>query len=152
MRPARRTRPALVGGIPLEDVFERHYPDVYRYLARRVPAAVAEDLASETFVQVAARSHTYDPAKGVLRAWIFGIASNLLAGRVDSQALRRALVEALADLSDADRDVLLLVVLADLSPSEVATALDLPAGPGSAFASLTFREIPKDPVDVNYVP
>lgn len=133
---------------------------------------MAEDLASETFVQVAARSHTYDPAKGVLRAWIFGIASNLLAGRVDSQALRRALVEALADLSDADRAVLLLVALADLSPSEVATALDLPArtcapgstargtacapervaGPGSALASLTFREIPKDPVDVNYVP
>lgn len=66
-RPGR-----MVGGEPLEEVFDRHYADVYRYLARRVPVAVAEDLASETFVQVAAKGDTFDPRRGVLRGWIFG--------------------------------------------------------------------------------
>lgn len=73
-RPGR-----MVSGEPLEEVFDRHYADVYRYLARRVPVAVAEDLASETFAQVAAKGNPFDPRRGVLRGWIFGIASNLLS-------------------------------------------------------------------------
>ncbi|MHA7126181.1 RNA polymerase sigma factor [Janibacter indicus] len=48
--------------------------------------------------------------------------------RVDSQSRGPALVTALADLSDGDRDVLLLVAHAGLTYAEVAQALDLPVG------------------------
>lgn len=152
--------PVAIAGVPLAEVFDRHYADVYRYLARRVPVAVAEDLASETFVQAATRAATFDPGRGVLRGWIFGIATHLLSrhyreeerayrayartgvdpvtdagaetdraiDRVDSQSHRPALLTALADLSEGDRDVLLLIAHAQLSYAEVAQALDLPVG------------------------
>ncbi|MEV4256862.1 sigma-70 family RNA polymerase sigma factor, partial [Spirillospora sp. NPDC049652] len=47
---------------------------------------------------------------------------------VDAAGLRGALARALADLPDGDRDVLLLVALADLSHQEVAAALEIPYG------------------------
>ena len=72
-------QPPNIGGVPAAEVFDRHHADVYRYLARRVPADIADDLASETFVQAVTRAYTFDPERGVLRGWIFGIASNLLS-------------------------------------------------------------------------
>lgn len=151
---------AVIGGVPIADVFDRNYADVYRYLLRRVPADVAEDIASETFAQAVAKAASFDAERGVVRGWIFGIASHLLsrhhreeerayrayartgvdpvtdAGveieraieRVDSRSHRAALVTALADLSDGDRDVLLLVAHAELTYGEVAQALELPVG------------------------
>src|ERR1700761_2082429 len=50
------------------------------------------------------------------------------AARVSAQQLRQPLARALAQLADRDRDVLLLVSLADLSYEEVAAALGVPAG------------------------
>jgi RNA polymerase sigma-70 factor (ECF subfamily) len=50
------------------------------------------------------------------------------AARVSAQQLRQPLARALAQLADRDRDVLLLVSLADLSYEEVAAALGIPAG------------------------
>lgn len=152
--------PVEIAGVPLAEVFDRNYADVYRYLARRVPVTVAEDLASEVFVQAASRAKTFDPERGGLRGWIFGIATHQLsrhyreeerayrayartgvdpvtdAGaetdraieRVDSQSHRPALLTALADLSDGDRDVLLLIAHAQLSYAEVAQALEIPVG------------------------
>lgn len=69
---ASSSPPLALGADPLAAVFERHYAEVYRYLARRVPRAVAEDLASETFAQAAARPGGFDPARGSARAWVFG--------------------------------------------------------------------------------
>lgn len=78
VRTLRRPVEAI-GGVPVAEVFDRHYADVYRYLARRVAAPVAEDLASETFVQAVTKGETFDPERGVLRGWIFGIATHLLS-------------------------------------------------------------------------
>lgn len=71
--------PVEIAGVALAEVFDRNYADVYRYLARRVPAAVAEDLASEVFVQAAIRAKSFDPERGGLRGWIFGIATHQLS-------------------------------------------------------------------------
>ena len=95
---------------------------------------------------------------GSARPWLYGIASNLAARhrrsevralralartgadpvahswvdqadqRLAAQALNRPLARALAGLSAADRDVLLLVAWADLTYAEVASALDVPVG------------------------
>lgn len=51
----------------------------------------------------------------------------LVAGRVDAAARLRTLAGALAQLSEQDRDVLLLTSWAGLEPAEVAEALGVPA-------------------------
>ncbi|ONI81591.1 hypothetical protein ALI144C_20025 [Actinosynnema sp. ALI-1.44] len=66
------TDPAVFGSL-----YDRHGSDLYRYLARRVGTA-ADDLLSETFLVALERRHTYDPTRSVVRAWLFGIATNLL--------------------------------------------------------------------------
>ncbi|HEY7265005.1 MAG TPA: RNA polymerase sigma factor [Trebonia sp.] len=49
-------------------------------------------------------------------------------GRISSAAVKRELAAALAGLTVADRDVLLMIAWADLSYAEVATALGIPVG------------------------
>jgi RNA polymerase sigma-70 factor (ECF subfamily) len=57
-----------------------------------------------------------------------GDLSDQATDRVMAKGLQRQLAAALAELSQRDRDVLLLVALADLSHAEVAAALDIPYG------------------------
>lgn len=137
-------QPPNIGGVPAAEVFDRHHADVYRYLARRVPADIADDLASETFVQAVTRAYTFDPERGVLRGWIFGIASNLLSRHHrDEVRAYRAWARTGADphVTGADetdrvidrvdsqsRQPALAAAHAELTYAEVALALDLPVG------------------------
>ncbi|PSL52711.1 RNA polymerase sigma-70 factor (ECF subfamily) [Saccharothrix carnea] len=138
-------------------IFDRYAPVVHGYLSRRV-GTPADDLMSETFL-LAFRGRTgYDPGRAPVRAWLFGIATNLVrrhardeerryralgraaghaesttdlgevAGRVDAQALRGELAVALAALSREDLDVLLLWTYAQLSYAEIAAAVGVPVG------------------------
>lgn len=90
--PGGRQRPGSDGGPPpgaqqgaapgsgsLLDAFDRHYRDIFGYLARRIDASTAEDLASETFVRALEHRTRFDPSRGDERAWLFGIATNLLS-------------------------------------------------------------------------
>lgn len=167
--PARRGEPppeisdedllaeSLVTPERFATIFDRYAPVVHGYLSRRV-GVLADDLASETFL-LAFRGRTgYAPDRGPVRAWLFGIATNLVrrhardeerryrafgrvaghievttelgevAGRVDAHALRGELAEALAALSGEDRDVLLLWTYPQLSYAEISVALDIPVG------------------------
>jgi len=148
--------PAPVFGM----LFDAHAAPLQRYLARRVGTETAHDLVAETFLVALRRRETYRPDAGTARAWLYGIATNLLrhhvrtetralnatarlaaadqvvsAGhdgrvveRVDAQSRAAQLAGALAELSVADRDTLLLVSWAGLDPGEVAEALGIPAG------------------------
>jgi RNA polymerase sigma-70 factor (ECF subfamily) len=58
-------------------IVERHFAEIFGYLARRV-GAEAEDLASETFVVAFRRRSTYDATRPDARPWLYGIATNLL--------------------------------------------------------------------------
>jgi len=58
-------------------LFDSHAPGLHRYLSRRV-GAVADDLVAETFLAGLAGRDGYDPAKADPRAWLYGIATNLL--------------------------------------------------------------------------
>lgn len=128
-------------------------PQVQAYLIRRAPLA-AEDLLSHVWLQAWSSRRTYDPALGSARAWIFGVARNVLhrhwrglaagAGpidferpidpwdeverRLDSAALAAPLRAALDDLPAVDREMLLLIAWEDLSPTEAAAAVGIPAG------------------------
>jgi RNA polymerase sigma-70 factor (ECF subfamily) len=55
------------------------YAAIEAYVARRVPApADAEDLVARTFEKLLARLEQFDPARGSVRMWCFGIARNLV--------------------------------------------------------------------------
>lgn len=68
-------------------LFDTHAPGLHRYLSRRV-GVVADDLVAETFLAGMAGRDGYDPAKADPRAWLYGIATNLLR-RHFRQELRR---------------------------------------------------------------
>jgi len=136
--------------------FEAEFPSLHRYLARRLGASVADDLAAETFA-VAFRSwERLDPERPV-RPWLYGIAANLVrhhwrteqrmlrayartgvdpvfadddaaVERADADTARQELASALAELRPDDREILLLHAWAELTDSEIADALGLPVG------------------------
>jgi RNA polymerase sigma factor (sigma-70 family) len=143
------------------EVHDRYFADIHRYVAGRLGAQVAEDVAAETFLVAFDRRKTFDASRGELRAWLFGIATNLVSrhrrkearhyralsrldpreaaegheSRVVASVTVARLGTALARLSAGERDVLLLVALGDLSYAEVAEALGI--SPGTVGSRLT---------------
>lgn len=142
--------------VSFERAFEAEFSALHRYLHRRVGAAVADELAAETFAVAFRRWDRFDQARS-LRPWLYGIAANLVrrhwrderrklrayarsgvdpvltgegevVDRVAAQSLTRLLAAALADLRPEDREILLLHAWAELSDSEIAEALALPPG------------------------
>ena len=137
---------------PIEELFTDHFGSIYRFAVCRVGRDVAVDVAAETFAQALRSADRLDPARDP-RAWLFGIASNVIRHHrraevrrirayaaverqaelpgdpAESEILPRArLVEALVRLDVGDREALLLFAWADLSYEEIATALGIPLG------------------------
>jgi RNA polymerase sigma-70 factor (ECF subfamily) len=138
------------------DLFDRHYRDIHRYVDRRLGADAADDIAAETFLIAFRRRAVFDTAHASARPWLYGIATRLISrhrrdelrrykamarmhttGVVESHessvtsavdAASFGLSPALARLRHGDRDVLLLVALAELSYPEVAEALGIAYG------------------------
>ena len=175
VRPARqyigmkRERPMagdgrIVDPGDFEAAFLEHFPPVYRFIARRVGTAIGEDLAAETFATAYRRRACFEPGRGSLRSWLYGIAVNLVRGhwraeqhllaldarlvpeidlsdswdavdqRVTAALLAPRLAAALGQLTSDQRDVLLLHAWAGLSHEEIAAALQI--APGTARSRL----------------
>jgi RNA polymerase sigma-70 factor (ECF subfamily) len=140
-----RVRPELMGVL-----YERHARAVHRYLSRRSGTAAADDLLGEVFVAaVEARLRVTPHASGSALPWLYGIAGNVVrthlrrrdghAGtdpgfdwdavdeRLDATARRQELRQALGCLTDAERELLLLVAWEGLTPSEAGEVLGLTA-------------------------
>jgi RNA polymerase sigma factor (sigma-70 family) len=140
-----------------ETVFDRHFAAVHRFVRRRVGLAIADDVASETFVRAFAGRARFDTGRATALPWLLGIAVNLisrhyrdedrqlrayartgvdpvfgnedaLVTRLDAAATKQRLAAALADLRPEERDVLLLHAWADLGYDELAEALGIPVG------------------------
>lgn len=139
-------------------IFDAYYEEIHVYLAKRLGSFSAPDISAETFLYAFRRRDRYDASKASVRAWLYGFATKLVAkhrrteeralravgrlppststegpeervtAQVSSEGLRERLTAALADLSAADRDVVLLVALGELSHEEVAEALGIPYG------------------------
>jgi len=73
-------------------LFDAHAEDLLRYLARRVGRPVAEDIVGEVFALLMRGDHQLYEGDGGERAWLFGVATNLLRrhGRDQVRALRAA--------------------------------------------------------------
>ena len=136
---------------------EEHGADIHAYLSRRTMDGVADDLLGDVWVAAYAGRSGFDPDLGSARAWLFGVARHVLHGyyrkhrlrvgvarafgidrpadetaavdaRLDAAALGPALRAALRDLPDVERELLLLVAWENLTPSEAAQVLGIPAG------------------------
>jgi RNA polymerase sigma-70 factor (ECF subfamily) len=140
------------------ELYSRYFAEIYRYLAGRLGPDAADDLAAETFLSAFRRRNSFDAALGAVRPWLYGFATNLvarhrraesrryaalarmgadvvtdsdeeqIAERLTAWQARQQLAGALAQLSDGDRDVLLLIALGGLSYAEVGYALGVPEG------------------------
>lgn len=160
----------MSGKQSLAELFDSDAADLYRYLARRAGDAVAEDVLSATFLQAMESYRTFDPTRGTPRAWLYGIAANLLRRHHRAEARRwqayarypieraedpadraveraeaaleqRFVAEAVAGLDQGDRDVLLLFAWAQFSYAEIAQALDLPVGTVRSRLSRARRQV-----------
>ena len=139
-------------------LFDRHHRPIHHYVARRLGTQAADDIVGETFLIAFRRRESYDLTRGHALPWLYSIATSLVARhrrdeerylralrrtgvdplpepladqitrRVAAQGQERRLTGALADLSQGDRDVLLLVAWGDLSYEETAEALSIPIG------------------------
>jgi RNA polymerase sigma-70 factor (ECF subfamily) len=143
-------------GRSFEAAFEAEFASLHRYLARRLGASVADDLAAETFA-VAFRNWDRLDRERPVRPWLYGIAANLVrhhwrkerrmlrayartgvdpvfaeddeaVERADADTRRRELATALAELRRDEREILLLHAWAELTDSEIADALGVPIG------------------------
>lgn len=139
-------------------IYDRYFRVIYLYVAGRLGAGAAEDIAAETFAVAFGQRDRFDPGRGSLRPWLFGIATNLVAryrrkearhyralaracdlpsagshedrvvAGVAAQHLRPELLTALASLSRGERDVVVLVALSQLSHEEIGQALGISTG------------------------
>lgn len=139
-------------------IFDRYYAQIHGYAERRLGRSLADDVAAETFLIAFDKRTDYDVSYADARPWLYGITSNLIArhrraemrqyralakagmedpaedhadrvaGVVDAVARKPQLAQALAELADGDRDVLLLIAWAELTSEEAGSALGIPAG------------------------
>jgi RNA polymerase sigma factor (sigma-70 family) len=139
-------------------IFDRYFAEIHRYVERRLGTEVADEIAADTFLTAFRKRDSYRTDSVSARPWLYGIATNLIgkhrrrsgsalrayqrvgttdaveshaedvAARVSAEQRRADLTRALAGLSKGERDVLLLVALADFSHEEVAQALGIAYG------------------------
>ncbi|MGW5687135.1 RNA polymerase sigma factor [Nonomuraea sp. NPDC003754] len=160
----------------LDRVFDAHFAEIHRYIARRLSVDAADDLAAEVFL-VAVRGG-YDSSRGEVRPWLYGIATNLISRhrrteirrwkalsrtaereaedhedatltRVAAGELTGRLAGALAGLNRGDRDVVLLVALGGLTHLEVAAALEIPYGTVASRLNRARKQLRKALGDIN---
>jgi RNA polymerase sigma-70 factor (ECF subfamily) len=148
-------RASLVDPERFEAIFRRHARAIFAFVAARVGPQHAEDITSDVFAIAFQRRASFDERATTARPWLYGIAVNKLrqhgdserrwltsssAGlaaafdgedldesdaRLDARARIPALLDALEQLTPAERDVLVLHVLEGLSHAEIATALGI---------------------------
>ena len=121
--------------------YRRWYPDVFRYVRRRVGDDLAGDVASEVFTVAWRRQDKLLAAEHQL-AWLYGVAKLCVANARRARRRRGALAEraiaqphrtehepdvevldALDRLAPADREILMLLAWDGLAGAELAVAL-----------------------------
>jgi RNA polymerase sigma-70 factor (ECF subfamily) len=139
-------------------LYDRHIEDIHRYVAGRLGREAADDLAAEVFLIAFRKRASFDPERGAIKPWLYGIATKVVSrhrrsegrrltamsrvtadraadghedgvtARVAAERVGPELARAINGLSKADRDVLFLTALAGLSYQEVALALGIASG------------------------
>lgn len=118
--------------------YRRHAPVLLGWLRKRTGQAdLAADLAAETFARALEGKEKFDATRGDARAWLFGIARNVLArslerGRVEDETRQRLGMQPI-DLRDASLRAI---------DEAAGAAVDALAGlPADQVAAITGRVI-----------
>ncbi|MFF5245923.1 RNA polymerase sigma factor [Streptosporangium sp. NPDC000095] len=154
------------------EVFHKYFAAIHRYASARLGADAADDVAAETFLAAFRQRERYDLSRHDARAWLFGIATNLIrrhrrdevrlyralerardasvtdsgvspVDRADADLAQRRLAGALAVLKAGDREALLLVAYGELSYAEVSDALGIPVGTVGSRLNRARRQVRK---------
>ncbi len=104
-------------------LYERYQGPIFRFAWHMSGnRATAEDVTQEVFMQLIHNPKNYDPEKGPVSGYLFGIARNLTRRRLDRSRLDKPIAEAWAEGSEAelasDTDL-----LGDLTRSELLLCL-----------------------------
>lgn len=141
-----------------EEAFRRHYGQLFRYIRRRTPDAFeAEDVTQSVFADAAQRLGDFKPGASPVLAWLYTVAQRRLADRARRLAHQHAslreiertrlvateeeygsevtvaLRDALTDLPETQRTVVVLKLLRGLSFAEIAAEV------GSSEAACKMR-------------
>jgi RNA polymerase sigma-70 factor (ECF subfamily) len=148
------------------ELFERYAPALLRFTARMLADRVsAEEVTQEVFLKVISRAHQYDGRAGVA-SWLFAIAANACRDRrrrdrravvvpleavaeprargesvesmIASRQRRHAVREALAELSEEQREALILARYHGMPYAEIARTLGISVG---AVKTRIFRAV-----------
>jgi RNA polymerase sigma factor (sigma-70 family) len=153
---AELLRDSLTRPERFERIFDRHYDVVRRYAHRRVGKEAGEDVAADTFLTAFSIRSSFDGRSESARAWLFGIANNLVrhhlraewtqtaawgrlpletaefdhvdADTLDALRAAPAIEAALQVLNADDRETFLLFALGELTYDEIADAMEIPTG------------------------
>lgn len=71
-------------------VYDEYFSDIYRYIAGRLGRQAADDVAADTFVTAFGQRDRFDPDRGTVRVWLYGIATNMVARHRRLEARRYA--------------------------------------------------------------
>jgi len=147
-------------------LYESYQPVIYRYLFYRVDdPACAEDLTAEVFVRMVEHIDRFNPQGQTILAWLYTIAHNLLTDHyrrsgkttelpaeellgsdenanpariAESHLTQAELRAALQELTEEQRQVVLLKFVAEQSNAEIGTVMNKPEG---AIKSLQHRAL-----------
>lgn len=136
-------------------LFDTHYTRLYAYIRSQVTEReTAEDLTAAAFERAFSHADKYDPLKGAFATWLFRIARNLILNyyaansrkpvpfqldevaeistgetlpeqQLVHQEQNRALLEAMAALSERDQEIVYLRFFGHLTNRKIAEILDL---------------------------
>jgi RNA polymerase sigma factor (sigma-70 family) len=96
-----------VVGTTVDDVagwFDRHAASLAGYANRRVGSSTAKDVVADTFRIALEQRSAFDPRRGDERAWLYGIATNLIRRhwRTEERRLRTQTRSLAADTRQVD--------------------------------------------------
>jgi len=129
-------------------LYRRRQGPVYRFALQMTGnVVIAEDVTQEVFMALLSKTARYDPERGSLASFLYGVARNLVLRRIDrteeiedhagpedilDDLTRRETVEnvrrAVLSLPPVYREAVVLCDLQDTSYEEAALALDCPIG------------------------
>jgi RNA polymerase sigma-70 factor (ECF subfamily) len=154
--------------LTFETLYRDNRDAVYAYVAGMLrDRSAAEDVTATAFERAYRKRRTQDPRRGTPRSWLFGIARNAAldelrrrrrhaelphdpedeeaAGRIEDHAeatLRRAaLRDAMATLSEPERELIALKFFSQLSNGEIAEALGISEGNAAVRLHRTIRKL-----------